>query len=71
MPEEPTETLTWIADVPLITNPVVLRAMGFALGIAYLLVAIVFAVMMAVGERLDRLPAFLAVMLVASVLQPC
>ncbi len=57
--------LTWVADVPLVTNPVILRAMGFVLGFSYLLVALVFGTVLAFDDHLERLPPFLFVLLIA------
>ena len=59
------ETLTWVADVPLLTNPVVWRAMVLVLGIAYLLVALIFGLVLAGGDHLERLPSFMAAMALA------
>lgn len=59
------ETLTWVADVPLLTNPVIWRAMILMLAIAYLLVALIFGLVLAGGGHLERLPSFMAAMAVA------
>ncbi len=56
--------LTWIANVPLVTNPVVLRALALALGLAYVLIVVIFAIVLAADDNLERLPTFMAAMLV-------
>ena len=56
--------LTWVADVPLLTNPVILRAMVLVLGLGYVLVTAIFAVILAIDDRLEHLPSFLLVMLI-------
>ena len=57
-------TLCWVAEVPLVTNPVVLRALAITLGLAYLLVAGIFAAVLASDGWLDRLPRVLGAMAV-------
>ena len=61
--EEVNEILTWIADVPLVTNPVVMRAMGMVLVISYLMITGIFAIVLTVDDHLDRLPTFMLSML--------
>jgi hypothetical protein len=56
--------MTWIADVRLLTNPVILRATALAFGLAYLLIVVVFAAILGWEGDLDRLPMFMAAMLV-------
>lgn len=65
VPEPVTEpAMTWIADVSLLTNPVILRATALAFGLAYLLIVVVFAAILGSEGDLDRLPMFMAAMLV-------
>lgn len=56
--------LSWIADVPLLTNPVILRAFVFVFVLSYLLIVLVFAAILAPEGNLDRLPAFMGAMLI-------
>ena len=65
MSKAASETLTWVADVPLLTNPVIWRAMVLMLAIAYLLVALIFGLVLAGGGHLERLPSFMATMALA------
>ena len=61
--EEVNETLTWIADVPLVTNPVVIRAMILVLVISYLMITGIFAIVLNADDHIDRLPTFMLAML--------
>ncbi len=56
------EILTWIVDVPLLTNPIVLRALVPILAIAYLFVVGIFGIVLASADHLERLPAFMGLM---------
>ena len=64
-PVKVNETLTWIADVPLITNPVVMRAMILVLIISYLMITSIFSIVLYADDHLDRLPTFMLAMLSA------
>lgn len=66
--EKVNEILTWIADVPLVTNPVVMRAMTLVLVISYLMITGIFAIVLTVDDHLDRLPTFMLGMLGAFVI---
>lgn len=63
-PKQASAALTWVADVPLVTNPVILRAMVLVLGLAYLLITGIFAALLAAGDHLERLAAFMLAMLI-------
>jgi len=54
---EPADTaLSWVAEVPLVTNPVVLRAFAIGFGLSFLLVAGIFAAILGADDRLADMP---------------
>ena len=60
----PVAPLTWVADVPLLTNPVILRAFGLVFVFAYLLIIVIFVAVLAQQGELGRLPTAMIALLV-------
>lgn len=61
-PDNPA-AVTWIADVPLLTNPVMLRAAAAVFVLAYGLIALIGAGVLLGDGHPERIPAFLGAML--------
>lgn len=64
---EATAKLGWVADVPLLTNPTILRAGAFVFVAAFGLVMAIFAIVLAIEGDLRFLPRAMAALLLGFV----
>lgn len=60
--EDEPAALTWVADVPLLTNPVILKAMVLMFAFTWLLLLLIAVGVLGADGHLERLPAFMGAM---------